>query len=117
MLKQIGCGILVVAGVVLLLRPAAANRNFVPDWTFKGSSLGSFRTLGNAEWRAENGEIVGIPKTAEGGWLILDKPLQDVEFASTYRCTAGCKAGVMVRTQTTPEGIRGVYVALPDGQN
>ena len=117
MRKLIGCGILAVAGIGLLVRSAVANKNFVPDWTFKGSSLGNWRTLGNAEWRAENGEIVGVPKTPEGGWLILDKRLQDVEFASTYRCTGGCRTGVMVRTQSTPEGIRGIYVALPDGEN
>ena len=86
MWKQIGCGILAVARAhVHLLPRAGANRNFVPDWTFQGSSLGSARTLGSAQWRAENGEIIGTPKTAEGGWLILDKPLQDVQFASNFR--------------------------------
>jgi Domain of Unknown Function (DUF1080)/FG-GAP-like repeat len=117
MWKKIGCGILAIAGAFLLLPRAGANKNFVPDWTFSGSSLASARTLGGAEWRAENGEIVGTPKTAEGGWLILDKPLQDVQFASTFRCTGGCRAGVMLRAKTTPEGIQGIYVALPDGEN
>ena len=117
MWKQISCGILALGGMGLLMRPAAANRNFVPDWTFQGSSLGTWRTLGDADWRAENGEIVGTPRAATGGWLILDKPLQDVQFASTFRCTGGCQAGVMVRTQLTPEGIRGIYVALPDGRD
>src|SRR5665213_1360310 len=111
MWKQIGCGTLAVMGLSVLMRPAIANKNFVPDWTFKGSSLGTWRTLGDANWRAENGEIVGTPRAAAGGWLILDKPLQDVEFASTFRCTGGCRAGVMVRAQSTPEGIRGVYVS------
>jgi hypothetical protein len=60
MWKPISCGIL-AAGAFLLLTPAGANRNFVPDWTFKGSSLGAWRRLGAAEWRAENGEIVGTP--------------------------------------------------------
>jgi len=117
MWKQVSCGILALAGMGLLMGPASANRNFLPDWTFQGSSLGTWRTLGDADWRAENGEIVGIPRTPAGGWLILDRPLQDVQFASTFRCTGGCQAGVMVRVQSTPEGIRGVYVALPDGQN
>ena len=117
MWKQVGCGILAVAGMGLLMRSAVANKNFVPDWTFKGSSLGTWRTLGEADWRADNGEIVGTPRTAAGGWLMLDQPLQDVEFASTYRCAGGCRTGVMVRSQSIPDGIRGVYVALPDGQN
>jgi len=117
MWRQIGSGILAIASTFLLLPPAGANKNFVPDWTFQGSSLGSWRSLGEADWRAENGEIVGTPKTVEGGWLILDKPLQDVQFASTFRCTGGCQAGVMLRAEATPEGMRGVYVALPEGQN
>src|SRR5207248_6024544 len=117
MYKQIGCGMVVIAGTFLLLPGAGANKNFVPDWTFHGSSLTSMRTVGDANWRAENGEIIGTPKSPGGGWLILDKPLQDVQFASTFRCTAGCKAGVMLRTQSTPEGIQGVYVALPEGES
>ncbi len=117
MRKEIVCGLVAVAAIGLSIRQAAANKNFVPDWTFKGSSVSAFRTLGEADWRAENGEIVGTPRSPAGGWLILDRPLQDVEFASTYRCTGGCRTGVMVRSQSTPEGIRGVYVALPDGQD
>src|SRR4051794_14711392 len=117
MRKEILCGMFAVLGIGLLIRPAAANKNFVPDWAFKGSSLASFRTLGDADWHAENGEIVGTPRSSAGGWLILDRPLQDVEFASDYRCTGGCRTGVMVRAQSNSEAIRGVYVALPDGQN
>src|ERR1051326_5488362 len=117
MLKKIGCGVLAIGGLFLLLRPAGANKNFIPDWTFQGSSLGSWRTVGSAEWHAVNGEIVGTPKTPDGGWLILDRPLQDVQFASTFRCSSGCRAGVMLRTQSTSAGIQGIYVALPEGEN
>jgi len=39
---------------------------FVPDVTFKGSSLSGWRVLGQAEWRATNGEIVGTPKPGAG---------------------------------------------------
>jgi Domain of Unknown Function (DUF1080)/FG-GAP-like repeat len=115
--KKIGCGIVTALVVALLASRAGANKNFSPDWTFKGSSLGSWKILGDAAWRAENGEIVGTPKAADGGWLILETPLEDVQFASTYRCTGGCRAGVMLRTETTADGVRGVYVQLPDGQN
>ncbi|MEO8596078.1 MAG: FG-GAP-like repeat-containing protein [Candidatus Solibacter sp.] len=117
MWKLIGSGALAVAGTFLLLSPAKANKNFIPDWTFKGSSLTAFKTVGDAAWRAENGEIVGTPKSAAGGWLILDKPYQDTQFAATYRCTGGCKTGVLLRAKSSEEGIQGVFVALPDGQN
>jgi hypothetical protein len=117
MWKQIACASFAVAATCLVLPRAGANKNFVPDWMFQGSSLKTARSVGNAEWRAENGEIIGTPKTEEGGWLILEKPLQDLQFASTFRCTGGCRAGVMLRTQFTPQGIQGVYVALPYGEN
>lgn len=114
--KQIGCSVIVV-GLLLWCLPLSANKNFVADWTFQGSSLHQFRTLGEAEWHVENGEIVGVPRSSSGGWLILDKPLQDVQFAAQYRCTGGCRAGVMLRTQVTIDGIRGAYVELPNGSN
>ena len=117
MRKRIACLGIVIAGIGLLVRPAAANRNFVPDWIFTGSSITAFRTLGDADWRSENGEIVGKPRSAAGGWLILDRSLEDIEFASTYLCTGGCRTGIMVRTKITADGIRGVYVSLPDGEN
>jgi hypothetical protein len=117
MRKHVVCGIVAAAGIGLLIRPAAANKNFIPDWTFKGSIPSTFRTLGEADWRAENGEIIGTPRSSAGGWLILDHPLQDVQFAATFRCTGGCRTGLMLRSQSTPEGLRGIYVALPDGEN
>jgi hypothetical protein len=89
----------------------------VPDWLFRGSSVAQFHTLGDVDWHAENGEIVGVPRSAAGGWLILDKPLQDVQFAATFRCTGGCKAGVLLRAQMTPDGMHGAFVAFPEGQN
>ena len=49
MWKQIACASAAIAATFLLLPRAGANKNFVPDWTFQGSSLGAARTLGNAE--------------------------------------------------------------------
>src|ERR1700693_4367405 len=82
-----------VASVIL-----AANRNFVPDVTFKGSALTAWHTLGQADWSARDGEIVGKPK-GDGGWLVLDHGYQDVEFAASFRCTGACKAGVLLRAE------------------
>ena len=53
MWKRIGCGIVAAAGALLMLPHAGANKNFVPDWTFQGSSLGSAHMLGGADWRAD----------------------------------------------------------------
>jgi len=90
-----------------------ANKNFLADWTFQGSALTGMSQVGDAAWSAENGEIVGKPKSASGGWLMIDKPLQDVQFAASYKCTGGCRAGVLLRAEKTATGMKGVYVELP----
>jgi len=91
----------------------AATHDFIPDFAFKGSSLAGWHTLGPATWRAENGEITATPKSQEGGWLMLDKSYQDVEFYTEFRCTEKCDAGVMLRAEKTKEGgWKGVYISL-----
>ena len=90
------------------------SRNFVPDWTFTGSTLANWQIVGEADWRAENGEIIGTPKSPDGGWLLLDKSFQDVQFSASFRCTGGCQTGVMVRAEKTADGMKGVYFAAVD---
>ena len=82
-----------LAGAALLLTSGltGASRNFAPDATFTGSSLAGWRVLGQADWRAENGEIIGTPKP--GGWLLLDRSYEDVAVVSTFRCTGGLYDG------------------------
>ena len=118
MMKGAGLTRATTALLLVSLSPyVQANRNFVADWTFRGSSISNFRALGDADWRAENGEIIGVPRSPAGGWLILDRPMQDTQFAATFRCTGNCRTGVMLRTETTAAGIHGAYVALPEGDN
>ena len=84
-----------------------ATGRFVPDWTFKGSTLTGMQQIGQVTWRAENGEIIATPQTPEGGWLLLDRKYQDLQFALSFRCSGACSAGVMVRSEKTPDGHQG----------
>ncbi len=94
----------------------AATHDFVPDAVFKGSSLTGLRTLGAASWRAENGEITGSPTSPDGGWLVLDKTYQDLQFYTDFHCPAECNAGVLLRAEKTPAGgLKGVYISLKPG--
>jgi 3-keto-disaccharide hydrolase/FG-GAP-like repeat len=107
-----------MVGVVALTGSlgSAASKNFLPDVVFKGSTLTGFRPLGQADWRAQDGEIQGTPKAAGGGWLILDRSLQDVGFFASFRCAEGCKPGVLLRGEKTADGgMKGVFVSLVDG--
>jgi len=89
----------------------------MPDWTFKGSTLDGWKAVGQASWTASNGELVGTPKAPEGGWLILDKSFQDLQFGADFRCAAGCKTGVLFRAEKTADGgMKGIYVSLTPGE-
>jgi hypothetical protein len=100
------------AAVVSVDVGGQSPRTFAPDWTLKGSALTGMQQVGQATWRAENGEIIGTPSSPDGGWLLLDRGYQDVQFAASYRCTAGCTAGVMVRSEKGADGTRGVYTLI-----
>ena len=107
--------IIAVAVATVAALPHGASKNFVPDVVFTGSALAGWHPLGAADWRAENGEIVGTPKGG-GGWLVLDRSYQDVAFFSAFRCEEGGKAGVLLRAEKTPDGgTRGVFVSLTPG--
>ena len=96
---------------------AAGPPDFVPDGTFTGSALTGWRGVGAADWRAENGEIIGRAKPGTGGgWLVMDKSFEDVQWFANLRCDGSCRAGVLLRATPTPAGgLKGVYVSLTDG--
>ena len=90
----------------------SASKNFVPDVTFKGGDLSGWRSLGDAKWRAENGEIIATPNGGSG-WLILEKSYQDVAFFSEFRCAPGCTMGLLFRAEKTADGgLKGIFVSL-----
>src|SRR5690242_59809 len=59
---------------------------FIPDVTFRGSALTGWQPMGDATWKAENGEIVGTPTQPGGGWLVWNQPYQDVAFYARFKC-------------------------------
>ena len=107
---------LVLFALALSSPASSGPRNFLPDWTFTGSALTGFHPFGQADWRAESGEIVGTPKTTAGGWLLLNQGYQDVQFAASFRCGGACTVGVTLRTEKTTDGMKGVYVSLAGGE-
>lgn len=108
--------LLLVAGLAIVTPMFAVGPSFTPDHTFTGSSLNGWHTIGQAEWRAENGELIGKPKAKGGGWLVLDRSYQDVALYAEYECESGCQAGVLFRASTTASGMKGTFVDLSDAQ-
>src|SRR5690349_16393730 len=99
MVRRILAVTAVAAAGFMAVPVEGARLNFIPDYTFKGSTLTGWTPLGSATWKAVNGELIGTPTTPEGGWLVLDKGLQDFQFGADLKCVAACKAGVLVRAQ------------------
>ena len=72
-----------VVAVMALALQAADPPDFKADVTFTGSSLAGWHVLGQADWTAHNGELVGRPTAETGGWLMMNTPLQDLQCAET----------------------------------
>lgn len=105
-----------MCGLSMASRALATGPNFVADYTLKGDTLQGWHALGQAEWRAQNGEVIGTPKGPEGGWLVLDRSFADVAFYADVHCTDGCEAGVLFRIEKTATGMKGVYFSVTEGQ-
>src|SRR6476659_888467 len=101
-----------LAQTIAVTALAAAGPTFIPDARFQGSNLTGWHTLGAAEWRAANGEITGKPTAVSGGWLLMDRGLQDLGVYASFRCLGECATGLLVRAQKTPDGIKGLLVSL-----
>ena len=105
-----------VAGLLLLVPVFGVGPTFAPDATFKGSSLAGWHVMGQADWQAQRGELIGTAKPGSaGGWLVLDRSYQDTGFYASFRCAAGCRTGVLFRAEKTPQGMKGIYLSLDDG--
>lgn len=103
-------------GIVLFLTLAAGTAStagpsaFTPDSVFQGSSLDGWQPIEPSAWKATNGEIEAV----SSGWLVSDRKIQDTGFFASFRCTAACSGGVLLRADQTPEGWDGIYVSLSD---
>src|SRR5687767_12098368 len=90
--------------------------DFKPDARYTGSSFNGWKMLGQAEWKAQNGEIAGKPTAESGGWLMGLPALQDVLFFANVKCDGKCRTGVLLRAEpTTDGGWKGIFMSLTDG--
>jgi hypothetical protein len=86
---------------------------FKPDATFTGSALAGWHALGPGDWKANHGEITGTLRAGgQGAWLVLDHSYQDAAFYVSFLCPEGCKTGVLLRAERTPQGMKGIFVSL-----
>ncbi|WP_213803511.1 FG-GAP-like repeat-containing protein [Granulicella sp. dw_53] len=113
MLAKQSC--LLVTFVALSICPAlrAQTPSFSPDSQFQGSSLAGWHPVGQAMWRASNGEITGDASAEHGtGWLMLDHSYQDAGLYLQFKCQEDCDTGVLLRAHKTGKGTEGVFVSI-----
>ncbi len=77
---------------------------------FDGTSLNGWKTVGPAQWKAENGDLVGTVTTG-GGWLVLDSVYGDTGVELTFECDK-CEPGVMIRSSQQGNQTSGVFFEL-----
>lgn len=78
------------AGLILCVGIAAfteAEKHYGVE-PVPANELGMWHTLGD-------GEIIGPPFT-NGGWLVLNKSVQDVDVIASFRCSSPCDTGVLL---------------------
>jgi len=95
---------------------ARTGLSFQPDYTFNGSSLGNWQSLGDVDWRAQNGEIIGSIKGTNGGLLILDHSFQDIGVHTAFKSSLDNEAGIVMRLEKTDDGLKGTLVSIKDGE-
>ena len=103
--------------VLVAMSVHGAGPTFHADYRFTGTSLTGFKPLGQADWKVQNGEIVGTPRTPAGGWLFVDgKEFQDLQVFAGVTCAAGCTSGILMRAEKTADGgMKGILMSLNDG--
>jgi hypothetical protein len=74
--------------------PTLSGPSFLPDGG--GATLAGWHTLGQADWHADHGEIIG-KGTAGAGWLVLDRSFQDTGVFAAFQCAGPCDTGVLLR--------------------
>jgi hypothetical protein len=89
--------------------------SFNPDYTFKGSSLADWHSLGPGGWGAENGEIT-VKAIGGSAWLASARSFEDVGVNLLVKTAPGTEAGILVRMQKTKEGFKGILVAIKENE-
>ncbi len=86
--------------------------SFMPDQTFKGSSLKGWHAVGSADWQAKDGELIGKAKPGSNGWLVLDNSYQDIGFHALFKTAGNSESALLFRREKTDDGYRGVLLSL-----
>lgn len=86
---------------------------FIPDYLFEGSTLNAWKSLGAANWSANNGSITGkIDNEDKSGILIYNKSFQDVAFQVNVKRNTAVEIGLLFRFEKKDNGFDAVLLSV-----
>ncbi|HEY4325049.1 MAG TPA: FG-GAP-like repeat-containing protein [Mucilaginibacter sp.] len=89
--------------------------SFIPDYTFKGSALTGWHTLGNNSWQASDREIT-VNTNNRSALLISNRSFQDIGLNLLVKVAPGAEAGIIFRLEKTSNGYKGILVSIKDDE-
>ena len=108
-------GFVIASFLLLTTCPAFGQQSpapdFIPDFTFAGSQFNNWHIHGNADWRADNGQIT-VDASSGTGLLMSNDDFENVAVFSRFRCEGPCDAGIVLRIEGMSDGMSAILVAL-----
>ncbi len=87
---------------------------FMPDDTVEATSLDPWQVIGDADWQARNGELIGTAKAGSSGWLVYDSAYQDIGFHALFKNTGNSETGILFRLEKNGDGMKGVFISIKE---
>jgi hypothetical protein len=103
--------IAVTAAMLLFLSSFAIHAGLPQTPAFNGTSLAGWHVLGGADWRVDQGNLVGTVRNGAGGWLVLDSVYGPSTLTIGFECK-NCEPGLMIRSGKAGDRTSGVGIAL-----
>ena len=109
-------GLAAILGALATVPLAGTRSTFIPDWTFKGSTLAGWHVLGAADWKAIDGELVGTPnRRTAAGWYSTNR-FRMSSLAPTSSASARAAPVCCCAPRRRPTGMKGVFLSLDEGE-
>ena len=99
------------AAMLLFLSSFAIHAGLPQTPVFDGTSLAGWHALGGADWRVDNGDLVGTVRNGAGGWLVLDSVYGPSTLTIGFECK-NCEPSLMIRSGKVGDRTSGVEIAL-----
>lgn len=86
---------------------------FIPEFTFEDSGIKDWTIIGDADWKVQNGEIIGSAKSgSSGGYLMLNRSFQDVGLRTLFKPDNTGELGILFRIEKINDEYKGILLSI-----